>query len=477
MAIKKGSIVILVLVFGSIFLILISGTVGFIFSQHKAQIKKALKEEAMQIAEAGVNYYKWHLAHFPNDLQDGTGGAGPYEHEYFDPEGGAIGKFSLEIDGQSQCDNITAVDIISTGWTYKDSSLKRTVKTRYSRPSVAEFAYIIDDNVWAGSDREIKGRYHSNGGIRMDGENDSLVTSAKETWNCTSSFGCNPPYEVKPGIFGDGEGQGKGLWSFPAEPVDFIGLSVDLTQMKSAAQNFGVYFPPPKDIGYPSGKGYHVIFQNNGTFDVYVITDLSPVYGYHLEGENLIGEWEYQVIDNEVFYQNYQIPSGCGLIFFEDDLWVEGTVQGKTTIVSGDLINPNEDTDVWIAGNIDYTTLDGTDGLLVVGENNILIPLYSPDNMELRGIFMAQKGHFGRNLYTCSYSPYDQRSNLEINGSIVSKGRVGTKWGYWAWWCGGSTWSGYNNRENSYDRKLMTDPPPLTPYSDDEYNFVKWEEK
>lgn len=462
---NRGSITFLVLIFAGIMTTIFIGTTGFVFTQHRLQVKKAEMESAMEIAEAGLNYYRWFLAHYPDDLQDGTGGSGPYEHEYSDPEGGAIGKFSLDISGNTQCNTVTSIDITSTGWTYAEPTLERVLKARYSRPSVAEFAYIIDDNVWAGSDREIKGKYHSNGGIRMDGENDSLVTSAKETWNCTTSFGCNYPYEVKDGVFGSGEGSE--LWKFPEESIDFTGITLDLAQMKTAAQNYGVYLPPPADIGYPSGVGYHIVFVNNGTFDVYVITRLNRVRAY---SSDLGWHWSYEDIRRESFYNNFPIPSDCGLIFVEDDLWVEGEVKGKTTIASANLITPSVDTNVWLEGNINYTTDDGTDGLLVIGENNVLIPLYSPDSMELSGIFMAQKGHFGRNHYY--YWPWYDRDKLEIKGSVVSKGRVGTKWSYG----NGSFASGYRDRENTYDRKLMTSPPPMTPFSDDEFTFIKWEE-
>ena len=61
---------------------LFSGLVGFIYMQHKHSLEKASWYEALNVAEAGLNYYRWHLAHNPDDLQDGTGGAGPYEHIY-----------------------------------------------------------------------------------------------------------------------------------------------------------------------------------------------------------------------------------------------------------------------------------------------------------------------------------------------------------------------------------------------------------
>ncbi len=470
---NKGAALVMILVFSGVFLVIIGAVMGLSIQQNRLNRQKVAKELAFQIAEAGLNYYKWHLAHYPEDLQDGTGQPGPYEHEYYDPQGGALGKFSLEISGQEQCGSTTSIIVTSTAWTYDYPQTKRILRAKYARPSIAEFAYIIDDNVWAGADREIKGKYHANGGIRMDGETDSLVTSAKDEWNCTPSFGCAYPYEVKPGIFGDSESQEQGLWQFPPEflieTIDFLGISMNLNQMKDLAQASGRYFPPATDFGYPSGQGYHVIFKNNGTFDLYVITRLNAVQGYDLEQG---WHWDYHVINRETFVNNYTLPSNCGLIFIEDDLWVEGEVKGKTTIVSADLINPNVDTSVILDGNMTYTVKDGSDGLAVVAEYDILIPLYSPDKMELDGIFLAQKGHFGRNHYSSSYWPWYDREQLEMYGSVISKGRVGTQWTY----SGGGFASGYRKRENTYDRKLMTDPPPLLPASDDEYRFVEWEE-
>ena len=449
----------MILVFTTVFLVIIGENVGLGIQQKKLNRQKVAKELSLQIAEAGLNYAKWRLAHYPEDFSN-------EQRVYSDPQGEDLGIFELEFSVQAYCGSINSINIISTAWTYDYPNTKRIIKIKYSRPSIAEYAYLIDDNVWAGQDREIKGKYHANGGIRMDGETDSLITSAKNEWNCTPSFGCNSPYEVKPGIFGSGEGQEQGFWQyppeFPVEEIDFVGISMDLIEMKSLAQINGLYFPP-------SSRGYHIIFQNNGTFDLYQINSLGAVRGYSIEED---WHWDYHKIISESFINNYSLPSSCGLIFIEDDLWVQGEVKGKITIVSADLINYNVDTDVILNGNLTYSTKDGSDGLTVVGENDILISLYSPDTMELDGIFLAQKGHFGRNHYSSSYWPWYDRERLEMHGSIVSKARVGTRWSY----SNGGFASGYRNRENTYDRKLMTDPPPLTPYSDNEYTFVKWEE-
>ncbi len=404
----KGQILTFVLVFGGIFVLILGGILSFILMQHRTNIRSVSQYSAFSIAEAGVNYYRWYLAHYPGDLSD----PGGPEHEYFDPQGQAIGRFSLEINGEQQCGVTSKIIITSTGWTYDFPSLRRQVRVQYAQPSIAEFSTIVNSDVWVGPDVEVKGRYHNNSGIRMDGENDSLMTSAKESWVCTSSFGCSTcqsPCWTEgglckcPGIWGAGEGQEKGLWKFPAESVDFQGISGDLVQMKEKAQTLGIY------LGPSGASGYQVIFKNNGTFDVYKITQLTRVEGYSLEEG-----WhdDYHKITSKNFIGNYPLPSSCGLIFVEDNLWVEGEVKGKATIVSADLINPSRDTDVVLNWNLTYTQKDGSDGILAIGERNVLIPLYSPDTMEIDGIFLAQKGRFSRNFYAPRGSTYCWQHSL-----------------------------------------------------------------
>jgi len=97
-----------------------------------------------------------------------------------------------------------------------------------------------------------------------------------------------------------------------------------------------------------------------------------------------------------------------------------------------------------------------------------------PDNMTTNGIFIAQNGRFGRNHYVTSYLPwwldgYVHRDTLTRNGSVISNGRVGTKWT-----SGGTTVSGFHNRVTSFDQNQVDRPPPLTPETSDVYNFKDW---
>ncbi|MFM2374450.1 MAG: hypothetical protein RLZZ234_445, partial [Candidatus Parcubacteria bacterium] len=225
----RGYLVLLALVFGGIFFAIITSFTGFVVTQSISQTAKVDKERALEIAEAGLDYYKWYLSHYPNDVTHGTTTPGPYVIPYEDPEAGRIGEFALTINGNMVCGDLASVDITSTGTADSAPSIHRAVYGRYARPTVSEFAYIINSNVWAGADRTIVGPYHSNGGVRMDGTNNSTVSSGVETWSCTSSFGCSPT-QTKDGVFG--AGPNSSLWSWPSPPINFTGLSVDLAAMK-----------------------------------------------------------------------------------------------------------------------------------------------------------------------------------------------------------------------------------------------------
>ncbi len=459
------------LVFAAAFGMSVLAMMSFTLMQAKLGQAKAVREQALTIAEAGLEYYRWFLAHNPGDTQDGTGAPGPYTHSYDDPESGELGEFTLNITGNGKCGAISSIDIESTGSVEKDTRFKRTVSARYARPSVANYAYIINSNVWAGEDRDIVGPYHSNGGIRMDGTNHSTVTSAIESWLCTSSFGCSPS-ENKDGVWG--AGTGSTLWQYPVPQIDFAGITVDLANMKDLAQNQnGIYLPQVS--GGSDRLGYHLILRSDGYLEVYEVTSTQYALSIHID--DVGGGWQrdYHTIATEEWRDTIEIDEDCPIIFVEDKVWLEGTVKGKVTLVAADLESANYDPDLIIEGNIDYSSLDGTDGLTAIAENSVLIPLTTEDELSIRGIFVAQNGYFGRNLYPCWYSPNDKRTKLTMQGSIVSNKRVGTKWSYSTWGCWGQ-WSGFNDRENSYDRYLATDPPPGTPTVSDDYQFIRWRE-
>jgi hypothetical protein len=455
---EKGAIVVLVLVFGSIFVLIFSGLIGLTFTQYSQSKQKLALNEALEIAESGVNYARWRLAHSPNNYNfSGT-------YDYKDPEGGIIGRYVLEITRPGECS--TMVTIKSIGWTLEYPNTKKTISVKYGRPSLAQYSFLTNSDVWFGENEELKGPFHSNGGIRMDGNQNALSASAKQTYTCQTYHGCNPP-KTKPGIWGTGNGQTQGLWEFPVPSIDFNAITVDLAQLKAKAQNGGYYF------GSSGAFGYHVKFKNNGSFDLYKVTKLKAnVHGTDTQG-NVYDESN--DIDKESFLQNYTLTSGeCNvhnLIFIEDNkVWVDGNVSEKATVVAARFPdNPSTNASIIINGNI--TRSDPKATLIgLIAQKNILVPLYSPNILEIQAVMMAQKGAVQRYYYSSAYSPWHIRSKIMVRGSIITNG-VWT----WSWISGSTTVSGYQQTESYYESSLIYDPPPYFPSSGD-LQFISWDE-
>ena len=500
----SGYLSLTVLVFVSIFVVVFAGLANLSTSQSRVQRAKEQGLSALEIAEAGFDYYKWHLAHYSDDMQDGTGHAGPYLHDYIDPETSSVGKFSLEITGDVQCGEFARVDITSTGWTNENPNLKKTVYGSYARPSAAAYSYILNSSVFAGSDRVVYGPFHSNGGIRFDGTNYSSVASEKPTWNCTSEYGCSPNNPNAPGVIGSGGSQS--LWRWPVPKIDFLVLGKNTTDVYqkriasttpsvcTAGQTKGCLFPRT------TKAGYRVVMKSNGTFDLYRVNTTETIMGCRATGScsSCFGDWrsEKSVIANtgssgvcpytptgggtpaQVLLGNYTPPTSCRVLYFDDNVWLEGTVKNKVTIIaasSTSSFNPN----IYLRNNILYESNDGTDGLTAIAEDSIVIPVDSPENLNVYGVFVAQNGSFGRNYYkrgdSCTendvaskYSACLYQNTMKILGSVVSNGRVGTKWG---------NVSGYSYREDNYDSSLTLSPPPFTPYTSEDYQFIQWNQK
>jgi hypothetical protein len=471
---NNGMIITYVLVFGLVFLIIFGSLCTFVIGQLKISKEKVAWNEALHIAEAGVNYYKWCLNNNVESLCQ-------TEKDYIDNAGNIFGGFSLNVTSSVSCGQTIQKKVVSTGWTNDFPNTKRKVSILYARESVAKYSYILNSDVWIGDDHQIRGPYSSNGGIRMDGENQSLMISAKDEWICTSSFGCSSCPTSHgchthsgtcycPGVFTTTDNSSYDLFRFPEPPFDFTGITVDLSQMKASAQASGVYLPPSKTLT-SQGKGYHLKFRSDGKVEAWVVTQTSSTYAYSLEED-----WHYDnfTISSEYMPSSlpngisnpFSVPQNCSAIYVEDNIWPEGTVEGKVAIASANLIDSNIDTDAILNNNVNYASLDGSDGFAIIAERNILIGPSSPNQMTLRGIFVAQKGRFARNHY-----PSNIKSSLHIYGSIISNGRVGTQWT-----SGSSTVSGYLERESYFDSNLIYDPPPFVPYINPDFKVVKWEE-
>jgi hypothetical protein len=487
----RGYLILLALVFGAIFLGMLAALSGFVLSENKTETVSIGNAKGFAIAEAGLEYYRWHLAHFPTDLENGTGIAGPYTIPFNDPEGGQAGTYTLTISGNTSCGQISSVDIKSVGTPNDNSGGSATILARWAKPSVALYSYILNSSVWAGADRVINGPYHSNGGIRMDGTANAPVTSSLASWTCTSTFGCSTNTN-EPGVFG--AGTNSTLWNFPTPQVDFTAIATDFTSLKTTAKASGLYFPRISSgtSGTSNyGEGYHLIFNSNGTVTVYKVTAETDVPSLPVDNASVTTPTaDYTLIKTQSLYNDgthptgvYTVPSSCGLIFVEDNTWIEGTVPSEITVVAANVTNAGVTPNIMLPNNITYSNASGVSGLTAISANDVLITPDSPTNMTLDGIFIAQGGAFGRNYYgenaagtaeTCP-NAYEPRGTLTIHGTTVSNLRTGTQWENGC--NNGASSAGYLSRIDAFDRQLSTNPPPFTPDVSTVGEFVSWRQE
>lgn len=473
---KKGIILVNVLIFATIAVTVTSALVGWGATVLKTTRTLDLREQALQIAEAGVEYYRWHLAHAPTDYQDGTGGAGPYVHEVRDADGDVIGEYSLDITPPPT--GSTIVKIKSTGTPSADPGVSRTIQTTLAIPSLAKYAVVANSTMRFGAGTIVEGPVHSNGGIRFDGLANNIVTSGVTSYDDPDSDDCNggnsfgvhtcvnpddpsPPATVpsRPDIFAAGR-------QFPVPTFDFAGLTTDLSGMKSDAQSSGRYYA---SSGY---QGYHIVLKTNDTYDIYRVTSLrsAPNKCTNVAGQSNWGTWS---VNNETLLASNQSFPSNGLIFLEDDVWVDGTINGaRLTIASGKFPdNVTTRTDITVNNDLKYTNYDGTDVVSLIAQRNINTGLFSEDDLRIDSALVAQNGRVGRFYYEpdCKSggTNYYVRDTITLYGMIATNQRYGFAY---------TNGTGYTNRNIIYDGNLLYGPPPSFPLTSSQYSTISWEE-
>ena len=182
---QAGDTLVLMLVIIAIFLVVMPPIISWTVTTDKLIRETVVKEQALQIAEAGINYYQWHLAHFPTDYKDGTNTNGPYVHNYIDTDTqNILGQYSLVIT--PPVNGNTVVTIASTGSTTSNPNIKRTITVKYGIPSLAVYSFLSNDIIWIGPSETVNGQMQSNNGIRFDGVGNAPIGSAKSTYTCSA---------------------------------------------------------------------------------------------------------------------------------------------------------------------------------------------------------------------------------------------------------------------------------------------------
>jgi hypothetical protein len=450
--------------------VILSSMIGFIVSQTKYGFQSVSKQSALQISESGIYFYRWYLAHMvegrtakqiQNFWETGNpyGVATPYEAEYFDPGGSAIGKYHLEVTKPAT--GSTIVTIISTGWTYKYPNIKRIVKVRFRRPSWSEYALLGNEMQRMGTGTDVNGKVFVNNGVHFDGVARNTVSAAVSTYYDNDS----DVHAWKPGVWTSWSNEyntdmnSKVFLSgkyFPKPTFDFTAVTSDLNYIKSETKtgvasngcgSIGCYFDNTK-------KGRHIILKADGTFDIRTVDKFNNP-GNGNCGNNCTNE----ITSYSGGWSTYSIPDN-GAIFVENNVWLEGTLNNKRVTVVAASLATGTTVNLYIQKNILYAHSDGSETLGIISENDIDITKNSNNILTINAALLAQNGKVGRTNYG------NTKSTITVYGAIATNKRYGFAY---------TNGTGYITRNLYYDNNLLYSPPPYFP-TGTQYLMDLWEE-
>lgn len=443
--------------------IIMTSIISFVASQTKHALQSHAREQAFQIAESGIQFYRWYLAHqvegrSTQQIEDfwtsGTayGVDEPYEVEYVDPSGEAIGKYRLEVTPPAS--GTTMVTVRSTGWTYRYADKQRVINVRFRKPVWSEYIVLANDTLRFGAGTEVYGKIHSNQGIRFDGVAHNIVSSTLSEYNDPEHSGGNefavhthtaptdplPPAAMpdRPDVFGGGR-------SVSATYEDFSGVLGDVGYIRSQAisgVNGSIYFDN-------AHQGRHIILNTDDTFSIRTVRSFNASTN---EINNYDGSWA-----------TYPLPNN-GAIFVENHVWLEGTLDGRrVTVVAANLTSASLK-NVYLGKDIRYTHDDCSDILGIIAQSDIEIYKGSEDDLRIDAALLAQSGRVGRAHYT---GHGVNKSVITVFGALATNQRYGFAW---------TDSTGYTTRNLYFDNNLLYCPPPYFP-SGTQYEMDLWEEE
>ena len=409
---------------------------------------------SMSIAEAGVNYYLWHLAHDNTDYCDGgdcpsplaDGSYGPFTHPYSESNGSVSGSYDLFITPPSVGSSITTVKSIGK---VSGTNTTRTVITTIGMPSFTKYTLLVNNSeLWVGGNEKIEGSVFVNrNGVRNDGEITEDVSSTETTYT-SEMFGGS-----RDGIWGSGIfGRTK---LFPVPAIDFNQLNVDILNIRNEARD-----DDQGDHYGSSGSGnvgYHVILKANDY-------EVRKVKSYNSTGFDIT---KYVNPSNPGI--SYVYPE-AGVLFFEDNVWIEGTVDDqKVTVIAADPgASQGQRKRMIIPGNIKYSHFDGTDKIGLITQTDILLARNAPSDLEIDAAMIAKDGQIRINNYG------EQKNNIKVYGSMAHN--TGLIWTYCYNPPSCSNFSGYKTTQTMIDPQNVLNPPPKFPLMGT-YAILSWREE
>jgi hypothetical protein len=397
-------------------------------------------QKAFNIAEAGINYYLWHLSHNSSDYKDGQTtptspdpalGYGPYTHNYIDDNAVNEGTFTLWINPQGNGSTISTVRSIGK---VAGANVTRTVEAKLGVTSFASYAVLSDSALWFGNTEVADGPIHS---IKKMAFSSDASTSSL----ATQSNACGQT------------------------PVSRTNAYI-----------------PQRDSSANVSRGYMIELNTNGTYNLYTVNnekDTQTTYS--------------SALSPTLVANNIAVPSN-GVIFVEDNVWVRSnpTFHGRVTIAAGRLAT-SVTANINVIDNLAYSAKDGSDAVGLIAEGSFTLSPYAAPtansfNLEVDAAVIAQNGNvwypsnYGFANGTCTRGFINPNQKLTYYGSIA----VRLTW-TWSWLQGGSCGddvydassnsyiSGFKYNTTTYDYNLLYAPPPGFPLTSS-YSILSWRE-
>lgn len=472
---RSGSMLAYVLIIMSVTMIILVSMLSYIVSQVRFSLNRVEKAQAFQIAEAGIYYYRWYLAHETsgktaleiNNFLD-TGGPMGFTPDAVDYLG--VGQYRITVE--PPISGSTIINVESTGWSNKTPDMKRTIRVRFRRPSWSEYSFLSNSFINFGSEAEVYGKVYSNGGIRFDGLAHNTVNSLLPTFDDPTyggnrqEFGVHttvnpadpgaPSYPWPDGTVPDRPDVFMGGREFPVSEVSFTGVTSDLANMKNIAQTGnGQYYDS-------AGLGRRIILKTDGTYDICTVSSAnSNTHAISRYQKN--SGWGTCTTCSGACLSNHVIPNG-GVLFVENNIWLEGTVNNKRlSVVAANLSGGGDERDIYIGisnNNFRYAAYNCSNMLGLVAQRDVRVLGDCPTDFIVDAALLAQGGVVGIND-----NGFSGKNSLTFNGAIASYLQPYFQHGN----------SGFAVRFYNFDNNLLYCPPPYFP-TGNEYAIDLWEE-
>lgn len=280
----------------------------------------------------------------------------------------------------------------------------RVVKATVRFPTYADYMFLADADINIGSDAVIDGKVRTNGNL----VNSGTITGesyAYGTITGAGSFGgTKHPNQAK---------------------VNFASVSTDMSAMKTVAIAASSYF-----ASATGQVGYQVLLQGSNA-QIRKVTAVNSSTGALTTAA----------------IKTIAIPSS-GVIFFDQDVWLEGNYGAMVTVASSK--------NIYIPNNLVPTTSGALFTCGVVANQSVIVPTWysaMPSVMNIEAALLAQTGTVYGDLKT-GY----KKSKITILGSMAY-----SDYGYFAQYSGNTVTAGFNDREYTYAPRLDINPPPFYP--------------